>query len=519
MSGTAVEPAADARPKKNVVLVFSAETYRAEAFIEAASSLGIDLIVASDFSGGSAELLGDRYVRISLDDPEGAAKTILDALGERRPSAILALDDAGVSVAGAAALSAGIGRNHYQGLVATTNKVALRKRLEEAGVSQPRFWVIDRLSEGSLRAAAEHCGFPCVVKPAELRASTGVIRTDRLDSLVEAAREAYAIQQEYLGRVAPLVVEEFLPGREIAVEGVLVDGDLEVLSFIDKPETPEGPYFPETILVTPARLSDDDRRAVAELVGQATRALGLVDGPVHAELREGDKGFRLLEVAARTIGGLCSKALLFESDASDAFGMASLDSADRASGKVPSDSLASGEGPQRAVGSGGGSPRVARSGEVPSRVVASGGGPSGPAGSGALGSSTPMHRTLEEVVLRRALGDLGEVKCTDGFSGVVMLYPDRPGRLRAIDGVDEAAAVKGIRGIDLTVRPGTWVDPLPRGNRYLGFVFARADSAEECIAALQAARDLIRFEIEEQSDAAETGTEGRRRNERGPEET
>lgn len=511
MSGSAVEPAGDARPEKNVVLVFSAETYRAEAFIEAASSLGIDLIVASDFSGGSAELLGDRYVKISLEDPEGAAKTILDALGERTPSAILALDDAGVSVAGAAALSAGIGRNHYQGLVATTNKVALRKRLDEAGVPQPRFWVIERLSEGSLRAAAEHCGFPCVVKPAELRASTGVIRADGLDSLVEAAREAYAIQQDYLGRVAPIVVEEFLPGREIAVEGVLVDGDLEVLTFIDKPETPDGPYFPETILVTPARLSDEDGRAVAELVGQATRALGLVDGPVHAELREGDKGFRLLEIAARTIGGLCSKALLFESDASDASGTASPSSADPASADTASADPASAEAPSDSFSF--------ASGQAPSESLASGGGPSGPAGPGALRSSSRKHRTLEEVILRRALGDLGEVRCTDGFSGVAMLYPDRPGRLRAIEGVDEAATVKGIRGIDLTVRPGTWVDPLPRGNRYLGFVFARADTAEECVAALRAARDLIRFEIEERSDTEETDPEGRRRNERGPEGT
>lgn len=401
-----------------LVMVFSSETYRAEAFLEAASRMGIELVIASDAGDAPQMLLGPRYVGVDLSDPEGGAESIARALEGRVPGGVLSLDDAAVALAGVASARLGISRNSVAGLMATRNKAALRRRLEEAGVRQPRFSIVEHPSERSLRDAGRECGFPCVVKPAELQASTGVIRADGMDSLTEATHEAFAIQKDYLGRPGPVVVEEFLPGREIGVEAVLVGGDVEVLAFIDKPEAPCGPYFPETILVTPADLAPADSTAVTNMLGRAAAALGIVDGPLHAEFREARGEYRLLEVAARTIGGLCSKALVFESE------------------------------------------------------------------------------TLEEVVLRRALGDMGPARCAEGYSGVVMLYPKRSGRVRAVVGVEEASSIEGVSGVDITVHVGSQVDPLPRGNRYLGFAFARADTYQDCVAALKAARAAIRFEID-----------------------
>jgi biotin carboxylase len=402
-----------------LVMVFSSETYRAAAFLEAASKLGIDVVIASDAGEAPAKLLGPRFISVDLADPEGGAERVASALYGRSAAGVVALDDAGVRLAAVASSRLGISSNSVAGIMATRDKAALRRRLDEAGIPQPRFSYVESLDETAIRKAGGECGFPCVVKPVELSGSTGVIRADGPDELVEAAREAFEIQHHYIKRPSALVVEEFLPGREIAVEGVLAGADLEILAFIDKPEAPDGPYFPETILLTPASIDDGDANVAAELVSRATASLGIVDGPIHAELRWGHDGSHILEVAARTIGGLCSKALRFGSE------------------------------------------------------------------------------SLEEVVLKRVLGDLGPATCSEGFSGVMMLYPERSGFVRGVDGIEEASAIPEIWGVDITVHDGSWVEPLPKGNRYLGFVFARASDRESCLTALVDARKAIHFEITE----------------------
>ncbi len=414
-------PLADCQRSAEVVMVFSAETYRAEEFLEAARKLGVAVVLASDARGATEELLGSRYVHVDLDDPEASAERLVSAVGDRPVSGVLALDDAAVRVAAIAASRLGTSTNSVAGVMATRDKAAFRRRMKEAGVPQPAFAVLDRFDGHLLEEALRQVGFPCVVKPPGLSASTGVLRADDGESLAEAVGEVAAIQARHAGRSLPLVVEEFLPGREVAVEGVLVDGDLEVLALIDKPEAPKGPTFPETLLVTPADLSRGEQAEAAEVVASAARALGIREGPVHAELREGSDGrFCILELAARTIGGLCSKALVFES--------------------------------------------------------------------GTL--------TLEEVVLRRLLGDRAMLGCGSGISGVAMLHASEAGKVRAVSGVEEAKAVPGVVGVEITVRVGSEVRPLPWGHRYLGFVFARAEKRADCQRALEAARAALRFEID-----------------------
>lgn len=109
----------------------------------------------------------------------------------------------------------------------------------------------------------------------------------------------------------PLLVEEYLRGPELSIDGLLTDGRLTPLAVFDKPATPDGPTFEETLLVTPSRLP---RHVVAEAIrtaGHAARALGLRTGPVHVELRVTGSSPAMLELAARSIGGLCSRALRF----------------------------------------------------------------------------------------------------------------------------------------------------------------------------------------------------------------
>ncbi len=415
------DPLADERLPAEVVMVFSAETYRAEDFLEAARKLGVGVVLASDAGGAMEELFGPRYVHVDLDDPEASAERLVSALGDRPVGRVLALDDAAVRVAAIASGRLGRSANSVAGVMATRDKAAFRRRLAEAGVAQPGFAVLDRFDRHRLEEASRQVGFPCVVKPAGLSASTGVLRSDDRESLARAVGEVAAIQAHHTGRSLPLVLEEFLPGREVAVEAVLVDGDLEVLAVIDKPEAPSGPTFPETLLVTPADLSRGDQAEVADVVASAARALGIREGPVHAELREGSDGrFCILELAARTIGGFCSRALVFES--------------------------------------------------------------------GTL--------TLEEVVLRRLLGDSAVLRCGSEVSGVAMLYASEAGKVCSVSGVEEAKAVPGVVGLEITVHVGSEVRPLPWGYRYLGFVFARAEKRADCLGALESARAALRFEID-----------------------
>ena len=158
--------------------------------------------------------------------------------------------------------------------------------------------------------------YPCVLKPTVLAGSRGVIRADDPVSFVAAFRRIAAIlrapETSGLGEGATeVLVEDFIPGREVALEGLLVGSELHVLALFDKPDPLDGPYFEETIYVTPSRLPADVQAAISAEARWAARALGLTEGPIHAELRVNGDGPWVVEVAARTIGGLCSRTLRF----------------------------------------------------------------------------------------------------------------------------------------------------------------------------------------------------------------
>jgi formate-dependent phosphoribosylglycinamide formyltransferase (GAR transformylase) len=161
-------------------------------------------------------------------------------------------------------------------------------------------------------AAAAEIGFPCVVKPRGLSGSRGVIRVDNSDEASSVESRVRKIVADAGGdRDGPLLVESFVSGAEVAVEGILVDGRLTVLALLDKPDPMDGPFFEETMFVTPSRHSIDTQTEIAEVTEAAAAALGLVTGPIHAEVRCGPSGVALIEIAARSIGGLCGRALSF----------------------------------------------------------------------------------------------------------------------------------------------------------------------------------------------------------------
>ena len=231
-------------PVKRIVIVAAKESYRTGDFLAAASLLRIDAVVATD---AVPPVAGRAQIQIDLAKPEKAAAVI--AALEPRPDAVIAVDDQGVVVAAEAAAALGLKSNAPSAVRATRDKLVMRNLLDTERISQPRYRAA---GPGEVVRAAKDLGYPVVVKPRVLSASRGVIRADG-PTAAERAEERIRSILSSAGRnpQSRLLVEEYVPGDEAAVEGLMVDGSLEVLAVIDKPDPLTGPYFEETIYTTP----------------------------------------------------------------------------------------------------------------------------------------------------------------------------------------------------------------------------------------------------------------------------
>jgi biotin carboxylase len=401
-----------------VLLILPTATYRAPDFLDAAAKLGVEVVVASEHRQALSEGMGDRALVVSLRQPLRAAAQI-EHLARRSPlDAIVAVDDGGTRAAALASRRLRLRGNPPDAVERARDKAAMRHAFKVAGVPQPDYR-IDHTGE-NVAAIAAAIGPPVVVKPLTLSMSRGVIRADDPEAAARAAVRVRAILAAAGEDPASrLLVERYAPGAEVAVEGILRDGELELLAIFDKPDPLEGPYFEETIYVTPSRLPAATQERVHELASRAAAALGLREGPVHAELRVDGEEIRVLELAARSIGGLCSRSLRF-----------------------------------------------------------------------GLGVS------LEELILRHALGlSLEGMPREERAAGVMMLPIPRAGVLREVRGKEEARAVPGIGGLEITIARGRPVLPLPEGDRYLGFLFAKGDSPDFVEAALRESYSRLEVDI------------------------
>ena len=292
----------------HVLLIVPTQTYRASDFLEAAAELGIELSVASEEE--LPLVAPDRRVWIDCSRPEWSAGILADHAARLPIDAIVPMDDQGVVVAARAAQLIGLPHNPPAAASATRNKAMLRRRLAQDEISQPRFGVIER--QDSPSEIASRLGYPVVFKPLSRSGGQGVIRVDRArdaEGAVRRIRRILAGAGENPNQ--PILAEEFLPGGEVAVEGLLSRGRLKVLAVFDKPSPPQGPYFEETVLIAPSRLPPDILGEIDHLTRRTVTALGLKEGPIHAEFRVGRDRVSVLEVAARSIGGLCSRSLRF----------------------------------------------------------------------------------------------------------------------------------------------------------------------------------------------------------------
>ena len=428
-----------------VLLLATTTGYQTRAFGDAAARLGVELVFATDRCHLIEDPWQDQAIPIRFYDEDASVAAILDSAAARPIDGLLAAGDRPTVIGARVAERLGLPWHPPAAAAAARHKLLTRERLRDAGLPVPWFIPVALSSQPSALSpepsalgpepsalSRQPLSYPCVLKPVALSGSRGVMRADDPAALAAAFARLETLMRQPDVRAerndahATALIEGFIPGREYALEGLMHHGALHVLAIFDKPDPLDGPFFEETIYLTPSAAPDATQRAIVDGVTRAARALGLHHGPIHAECRVNPQGVYVLEVAARPIGGLCARALRFESAISPL---------------------------QSAI-------------------------------------------SLEELLLRHAVGEAPAWRREGSSSGVMMIPIPKPGVFRRLDGLDEARQVEGIDDIHITAKPDQLLVPLPEGASYLGFIVARAGSAAEVERALRAAHARLAFTID-----------------------
>jgi biotin carboxylase len=374
-------------------------------------------------------------VEISFRDEQRAAERIIELARSQPLDALIATDDPTAEIAARATARLGLPGNSVEAARTARNKRLLREALQRQQLA-PWFAVFEETDD----PRELEVRFPCVLKPLLCSASRGVMRADDRTSFVAAWRRLSALLRTPALRAVEdpdghrILVESFVPGAEVALEGLISDGRLAVLALFDKPDPLDGPFFEETLYVTPSRHPPSLQARIAAVTERAAAAIGLRQGPIHAELRLShtapyvkvappDAKPVVLEVAARSIGGLCSRTLRF-----------------------------------------------------------------------GLGD-TSLEELVIRHALGEEIDDELRPPGVPRAAGVMMLPIEKGGVLQAVDGIDEARAEPLIEDVQITAKIGQVLEPLPEGASYLGFVFARGERPEDVEAALRRAHARLLFSV------------------------
>jgi biotin carboxylase len=379
--------------------------------------MGLNVLIASR---GEHSLTSEVHhgLHVDLDNPDSALSDILEVARRAPFAGVLGSDDSTVELAASVAEALSLPHNPPASARMTWRKDLAREQLAKSGCAVPAHRLVDlgRAIEDQVAGLS----WPCVAKPLNLSASRGVIRADNIGELVTACyriRNIIAESKNEFER-SHVLVEAYIDGFEVACEGYLHQGELKILAMFDKPDPLCGPFFEESIYVTPSRLSKATHSRIVENVARACSAYGLLTGPIHAELRIDETDAWILEVASRTIGGDCSRSL----DMGEDF-------------------------------------------------------------------------NLEEFVISLAIDKPQTAKTPNDSRGVMMIPIAQAGILRRVEGLRDAQAVANVERVDILVRPGHELVPLPEGNQYPGYIFARAETPAEVVHALREAHSKLNFVI------------------------
>jgi biotin carboxylase len=300
---------------KRVLLLATTTGYQIRTFGEAAERLGVKLVFASDRCDQLDDPWSDHAIAVRFWDEAHSLETILAGSHIAPIHGIVVVGDRPAVLGARVAQALGLPGNPPEAVRTSRNKLATRRAFQDAGLLTPAFFDVSMKDDPATLAA--RCPYPAVIKPLALAGSRGVMRVDQASDFAWAFERLGRLltspdilneRDEVHGRA---IVEAYIPGKEFAVEGVMTEGVLRPFVIFDKPDPLVGPFFEETIYVTPSRAPQVVREAIVDQVAAASTALGLRHGPIHAECRVNTNGVYVLEVAARPIGGLCARAVRF----------------------------------------------------------------------------------------------------------------------------------------------------------------------------------------------------------------
>lgn len=400
-----------------LLLIAEPNSYRIAAYLASAVQMGLKVLIASD---GYNSLISEVHdgLHVDLEDKKSALKTILQQAGVTPFIGVLGVDDSTVELAAMVARELSLPHNTPFAAQLTRRKDLARAHLAAHGCAVPPHCLIDL--DLPLDQQVASITFPCVLKPVALSASRGVIRANNKQEFISACNRIERILSDEQDKFEKthLLVEAYINGPEVAYEGFLRNGELTSLVIFDKPDPLTGPFFEETIYVTPSGLSLKMQSVVKKQVARACKAYGLTTGPVHAELRIDDVDAWILEIAARTLGGDCARSL-----------------------------------------------------------------------------DNGSEFNLEALVISLATGQSYEPTLPREARGVMMIPIRKRGILLRIEGLEMAKKARFIEAINIHIRPGNELIPLPEGNQYPGFIFARADTAAKVVAALRQAYECLELVV------------------------
>lgn len=403
----------------SVLIIAPHGSYRTFPFIHAAQQHNIHTLIASEGKHSIVSAYAEG-IHVDFSDEERAYQEILAAISDKQVVSVVATDDMTTELAARIAKALKLPHNEPAAVHLTRRKDRARDCLQKHGVNKPAHRRLDLHAE--IKAQLDAVIYPVVIKPIGLSASRGVIRADDEGTLLVAIERVRALLDSLTDLSEEerryLLLEEYIPGVEIAVEGMLREGQLNILTIFDKPDPLEGPFFEETYYITPTGLSIEVQQQVRAEIQAACDAYGLREGPIHAECRLNECGVFVLEVAARTIGGMCGRLLSF--------------------------------------------------------------------GTG---------HSLEELVLLHAMGKAINLTSTQGAAGVLMIPIPKAGMLKRVEGLLQAQRIPFIDEINIQIREGHELIPLPEGSSYLGFIFAKAPDARQAEQALREAHRHLNFII------------------------
>jgi biotin carboxylase len=405
--------------KKRFLLIAQPDSYRIAPYINAARRMGLDVLIASR---GKHSLITEVHagLHVDLDDIPSALETILREHRKQPFSGILGSDDSTVELASRAAAKIDLPHNPPEAARVSRRKDLARAHLALAGCPVPIHCLLDLNQPLNKQMAG--LPWPCVVKPLHMSASRGVIRANNEKEFIAACERIKAIISESSVDTTDTIeqthvlVEDYIDGVEVAFEGYLHNGKLTTLALFDKPDPLEGPYFEETIYVTPSRLGIDTQEKIEQRVLQGCKAYGLRTGPVHAELRIDEDDAWILEIASRTIGGDCARTL------------------DNNNGL-----------------------------------------------------------SLEELTISLAMGESTNPETLEHSRGVMMIPVIKGGLLRRVEGLSAARKTLNVEKVEIIIQQGHELVPLPEGNQYPGYIFAKARTPDEVTRALREAYAQLNF--------------------------